>query len=58
MRAKFCIDGKEYLAQWNDLVKLYKEAKNEINRTKVQRYLTKTSSEIKCPTSRGNNNFC
>ena len=26
---KFCIDGKEYLAQWNDLVKLYEEDKND-----------------------------
>ena len=25
----FCIDGKEYFAQWNDLVKLYKEDKND-----------------------------
>ena len=26
---KFCKDGKEYLAQWNDLVKLYEEDKND-----------------------------
>ena len=33
---KFCIDGKEYLTQWNDLVKLYEEDKNDpISLTKL-----------------------